>query len=121
MFPVLIEAIYNIFSLLPSIIGLLNSAEETSRLQNVVSILLDSLQTSNNSNDDTTIRYLKHALMILRFLANTKSSPILAFGADKAVSPLVNVITCITYIHTLTFFRFCLNITSRISMCDVLK
>jgi hypothetical protein len=86
-FPVLIEAIYNILSLQPSLISQAGS-DDQAKLQSVVSLVLDNLRTRTTWDD---LRLLKHFVMIIRLFANSKTSPLLSFNADKVVAPLVKV------------------------------
>ena len=84
---VLIEAIYNIFSLQPPLIGQLGT-DEQAKLQSVVSLIFDTLNSRSSWDDH---RFLKHLVMTLRLLANSKSSPLLSFTAEKAITPLIKV------------------------------
>lgn len=86
-FPILIEAVYNILSLQPSLIGQIGS-EDQAKLQSVVSLVLDNIRSKVAWDD---LRLLKHLIMVVRLLANSKSSPLLNFSADKVVTPLVKV------------------------------
>lgn len=87
-FPVLIEAVYNILSLQPSLLGQIEGEAQT-KLQNVVSIILNDLQTRPSWEE---FRLLKNMIMVIRLLANSKSSPLLSFSSDQVITPLVKVI-----------------------------
>lgn len=86
-FSVLIEAIYNIFSLQPSLIGQMGNDDQVN-LQSVVSLILETLNTRSSWDD---LRLLKHLIMTLRLLANSKTSPLLNLTADQVVTPLIKV------------------------------
>ena len=88
-FPVLTEAIYNIFSTQPALIGQIEN-DAHAKLQSVVSLILDQLNGRSSWDD---LRPLKHLIMILKLLSTAKTSPLLNFTAEKAVTPLIKVIS----------------------------